>query len=765
MAADVRDGRLVGRRVRCRVPSAWIAVALAALWMTIAAHPAHAVEEAQAAGPPLHIALFVSSRNDLCHDTGDVAAVQRLALEEQKRINRRGGVAGRPIEIRVLDDERSEARAIANMRAVLADRNMLGMIGLTHSGRAKAVFDALGEDIRKSGIPFLSDISVSTVFASFPNVFTTRASQDEERAPVMAAFTRSLGFARRAFVGTAESVMSDALRDSLKNLLGDASFVGDHRIRAVDGKPDEADVAKVAADLVAQSPDVIYLATGSRVAPDLLKRLTESGVTSAVFLSGRIDAIAPEVTKAYPGPLYQLAWEDLPEVVNNRLRAVVARGPSNPWVFEGRKNAQAPGWKKGECKERTDEAVRDPFDTANMRAINNGARYADMVSLIARTVRRLPQETDVSTMRSRVVSALTSDYAIGRGAFRGTFENWSFDPMMRTAARTPFVVMLPRGLGRLQLAPVQFRRARDGQLKQISTLYADIDLIKAHRVDDNAKTFTAEFYLAMRDGPGLGIDRIDFVNAYLDPSAQGRQISIETLHEGGSNGVFPPGMKIYKVVGRFLFEPKLSSFPFDTQSFAIDLQPKSGNATFIVQPPPLQLRDRRVLSDGWDSIEQYVGYEEEFIPIVDSFTHEAGIAPFYKASFVWEMRRETTDYFLRVVVPLAFILIVAYLAIFIPMSRFDSIVAIQVTALLSAVALYISLPKLDSDAATLSDRIFVFDYLMVSMMIAITILRINPVFADHKWMRGTLEFIHVAVIPAMVAVGAFYVYGMSIAGR
>jgi hypothetical protein len=97
------------------------------------------------------------------------------------------------------------------------------------------------------------------------------------------------------------------------------------------------------------------------------------------------------------------------------------------------------------------------------------------------------------------------------------------------------------------------------------------------------------------------------------------------------------------------------------------------------------------------------------------------------------------------------------------MSRFDSIVAIQVTALLSAVALYISLPKLDSDSATLSDRIFLFDYLMVSVMIAITILRINPLFAEHKWMRGTLEFIHVAAIPAVVALAAFYVYGMSIA--
>jgi hypothetical protein len=177
------------------------------------------------------------------------------------------------------------------------------------------------------------------------------------------------------------------------------------------------------------------------------------------------------------------------------------------------------------------------------------------------------------------------------------------------------------------------------------------------------------------------------------------------------------------------------------------------------------LRDARVITANWGPIAHYVGYDEDFVPVVDSYTHEPSVAPFYKASFVWQMRRETTDYFLRVVVPLGFILGIAYLSIFIPMSRFDSIVAIQVTALLSAVALYISLPKLDSDTATLSDRIFVFDYMMVSVMIAITVLRINPVVAARRWLVGVLEFTHIAIVPAMVVLAAFYVYGMSIAGR
>jgi hypothetical protein len=216
-------------------------------------------------------------------------------------------------------------------------------------------------------------------------------------------------------------------------------------------------------------------------------------------------------------------------------------------------------------------------------------------------------------------------------------------------------------------------------------------------------------------------------------------------------------MKIYHVSGRVMFEPGFSNYPVDTQRVAIDIRPQRDDAPIIAQPPPPLLRDRAVASDGWSVKEQYVGYDEDFVLTTDAKSHEQSVVPFFKSSFVWLMGRQTTDYYLRVVVPLAFILLVAYLSIFIPRGHFEAIVTIQITALLSAVALYLALPQVDAETATLSDRIFLFIYMAVSIMIGISILRVNPLIASRPWLRTSLGAIHVLLIPAMGVLMAIYI--------
>jgi ABC-type branched-subunit amino acid transport system substrate-binding protein len=731
------------------------------------ANLAHGAEEAEAAqGPAFTIEVFVSSRADSCYDPGDIAAIKQLTLIEQNRINHQGGISGRPIEVKIRDDARDQSKTVGNMREALEQPQVLALVGLSNSTRGKAVFDALGPDILRIGVPFISDISVNSIFAAYPNVFTTRASQDTESIPVIANFTHRLNFARPAFVGLRDSVGSVALGDGLKSRLGDLSFLADIRLAGSEDKPDQNGVTAAIAEIKEKRPDIVYLYIGGSSIPDVMKQLVAAGVTPALFIGGRPETLPHDIANAYPNAIYSLVWDRPPELFNARLRKLISASPVQSWMFGGQKVSTAPGWSNGDCKPRAESTVPDPFVNDNMRAIGIGTQFADMVALVADAARTDDRSTDIERLRKQILNRLRTVYVAGRGAFKGPFDNWSFVATSRAAARDPFVIILPQKLGRTQLAPVQFVRSKDGSLRQIETLYIDIDLIRVYRVDENDKTFFADFYLLMRDNPGASIDKIEFANGYLDvQSGGGRQVFVQVIHPGGKSASYPDTMKIYKVSGRFMFEPLLAKYPFDSQRFSVDLQPKSGETPFIIQPPPLELRDKTVIATGWDPQTQYVGYDRDYLPVLDAYTHEPSVAPFYKVSFAWLMQRQTTDYLLRVAVPLGFILFVAYLSIFIPRKHFEAIVTIQVTALLSAVALYLSLPKLESDNATLSDRAFVFAYMIVSIMMGISILRITPLLRNRKGVDFILKLLHVAAIPAFVAVASYYVYGLSTAAN
>jgi hypothetical protein len=740
------------------------ALALASLSCVVASgNRASAIEEAEAATKaPVTVNLFVSTRNDTCYDRGEVSAITRLATEERDRINAQGGIAGHKLELRFFDDYRDVNRTTAGMREALANPDSVAMIGMSSSDRSKAVFEATGKEIKQKNIPFLSAISVNSIIADYPNVFTMRASQDDERLPVLAQFVRQSGLSRPAFVGIRDALYSTSLADGLNRVMG-AYMVADHRASQKDGKADPAEFAAIVADLKDKNPDVLFLALGADRNEAFVKLLLEAGVTPALFVTGRINSIPKDLAATYPAALYELVWDRLPDLYNDRLMRRMSTAKPEDWTFVGDKIATAPGWANGECKERPAGVENDPLSDDNLRAIGLGTQYADMLGLVAAAARNAERGADVKELRAHIIDQLKTTFAAGRGAYQGQFENWTFDPRSRTATRTPFLVELAPGLGRPQLAPLQFARLKNENLRAIGTQYLDIDLIRIFSVDDNAKTFHAEFYVSMRDdGKENSIDMLEFSNAVINPQTNDRQITVRALSNGERSEVYPDGMKIYHVSGRFLFRPQLETYPFDTQRFAINVRPKRGDRPFIVQPPPSTMRDTAVDADGWEPRDQYVGYDEDFVTTVDARTQQPSIVPFYKGSFVWIMERETTDYFLRVVVPLLFIMAVAYVSIFIPLSHFEAIVTIQVTALLSAVALYLALPAIDSDGTTLSDRIFLFAYLAVTVMIAISVLRINPFVTERPLVATGLTITHVILIPLLALAMAIYVQRASL---
>ena len=86
------------------------------------------------------------------------------------------------------------------------------------------------------------------------------------------------------------------------------------------------------------------------------------------------------------------------------------------------------------------------------------------------------------------------------------------------------------------------------------------------------------------------------------------------------------------------------------------------------------------------------------------------------------MKRAHIDFFLKTLVPLMAIVIITYFSVYIPPHQFEALAAVQVTGLLSTIALYFSTYKPAMQYATISDKIFIFMYVMITTLIGTSIM-------------------------------------------
>ncbi len=467
----------------------------------------------------------------------------------------------------------------------------------------------------------------------------------------------------------------------------------------------------------------------------------------------------------YSAAIYDTVFGEIPDATSN-VKLVVPQGLAD--AAATRKTAPACENSKATVHDGTGLPESPDADL-------DRAAYVDMILLVKASVaaaKRAATDGNASVDRYRqaVLNALGKTYVSGVGAFKGKFENWAFHRKSRTRAQTPFIVIFPTTSKRVQLQEKQFLRLRDHDLqsdgkpdgpytyKLLETIYVNIVLNRIYDVDNSAKTFRAKFELIIRQAPNISIKDIDFSNAVISSDGHGtgnnqrnRKIDIKKLNFETASSGYSPNLDVYRVSGQFRFEPDFRNYPFDRQFFSIDLQPHSNDKPFVIQPVPPQLRDAHANSDGWLLISQPVLVVMRFLTVPDPFTLGSSSAPYIGMRIGWVMARVTTDYRIRVIVPLSLILLVAYLSVFIPPAHFEAIVTIQVTSLLSAVALYLSLPHVYTDIETLSDRIFMYDYVLTSGMIFISIVRINARVWRFQWFSdGLLKTLHIVLFPILL---------------
>jgi len=688
---------------------------LVAVWLgACLVHPASAKNDRE----PYRIAVFLSSTDGSMSTA--VQAIQRFAGKRIQELNRAGGIDGVPVELLFLDDREQAEQTSANVDRALAEERLIGMLGLWSSTRGEPILERVG----KSGVPFISEISLDSLFRKHENVFTLTTSVSGD----VMLFKRFLAenFASAYFIGQ-EDLFAKEFHTALAGLNGQVNLVGEEWLEMTGAVPREKLDALIAG-IREKKPAVICLGVGSARGSIVLKAMAEAGIETPIFVaSGFIQRMLREMGGVdYKGPLYEIG-NGIPQVDNERL---------------------------AELRRRPDfGALAGNYSDDDLAY---GVIYADMLAMMVEAGKGAA-DTSPAGVRAHMGTGLRQ-FAAGQQVFEGMWRNWAFTEH-RAVAQDKVFQWRPPGSADLKLWPLQAQAVASGY-RDVAVVYLSLDMEEVRSVDSTEKTFEADFYVSLASDQAIGLESFEFTNACRSTSGGEPLIRIRSLQAEGGTGE-KGAQWLYKVSGRFYFEPKLGTYPFDQQRLTISFQPANTSVPFLIQPPASRWRDQKFKIDGWTLIEGeeggYVGYDEDIISTFQNQVSEPRILPFYKFNYTWIAKRNVLDYYLRVVIPLALIILVAYFSVYIPIKEFESIIAIQVTGLLSTIALYLAIPKLDAETATMSDQIFLFTEAIIGLMIAVSVIRVNTP-EKRSSLRKIFTIAQAVGLPILVLLMSHYVW-------
>ena len=208
------------------------------------------------------------------YGTAVLAGVQ-AAIEQT---NRNGGVAGRKLVLKVMDDDNKSALAEANARQLVTQDKVFLLFGSIEGGPSTAVMKA-AVDLK---VPFFGPMAGSPTLRTphQPLVFPVRAEhKDEFRALMLHA--RSLGMGRVAFVRSD----SETGQLHLANVQRLARETGIEAVTDLPFKSDigDADIAAMVRQLADSKAQMVFNHGGAGMYEKLIRQARQAGVKAAFY--------------------------------------------------------------------------------------------------------------------------------------------------------------------------------------------------------------------------------------------------------------------------------------------------------------------------------------------------------------------------------------------------------------------------------------------------------------------------------------------------
>lgn len=623
---------------------------------------------------------------------GQLSFFKELIGHKIQEMNDAGGIDGRPIEPLFLDDQNDTIKLKKLVEQTSRNPNLIAYVGCKGPARPLVI----GPILQKNNIPLIGQYVFTHLTQKYKNMYTASVSTNDVRTvtrELLREKAHRIGILTES--GNRNSIM---VRDLVLEVIQENP---DLKINLQKEIPKGYDFNNQQGydllDSLNNQTDFLVVNEGPQNWRGLVAALAAAKFDQPVF---NLTTDFQQFDNAIPG--YQA----------NEIYAI------NTFGIPGAQNTKL-------LEHLLKYQVKPDQSPQGKLALNATARIADQLGWIqdAALDKSLPPGLPI---RARINAGLKK-YINGGRIYRGWLTDWFFSPEHGYGGR-PMLAWKPRDFEMQLLAPFQVL-GTDTFVQRGQVLYTNLNLESIEQVNELDASFYATFYLEINSAQNINFKDLDFINAARN----------EINHEALIESKLIRSMKdsigqkfynnLYKISGKFFFEPDLKTYPLDVQKFPISVQASNPGQVFLIQPSQKNLRDTIFESEGWNYQNQYLGFDQEIISTTGSFYGQAKNLPYYKFSYVYIMKRAHIDFFLKTLVPLMTIVIITYFSVFIPPREFEALAAVQVTGLLSTIALYFSTYKPAMQYATLADKMFIFMYIMITTLIGTSIL---IYIAHHK---------------------------------
>lgn len=304
-----------------------------------------------------------------------------------------------------------------------------------------------------------------------------------------------------------------------------------------------------------------------------------------------------------------------------------------------------------------------------------------------------------------------------------------------------------------------------------NVVYAGIKLNDISDVDiDRNHTFTADFYLWFRYQGDLDVDAIEFINSVV-PIKLDEPVS-----------AYPPGNPIYslyRVRAQFRADIDLQNYPFDHQELVIRFRHRNLTRERLIYVDDSLGMDN--ITSGEDLIDRF-DTDHVFATVSDWTATDARVyidTHSNKASLgnpAWigthqnlensrfnieiDIQRKSARFVLKNMLPLFCLVVLAYLSLFLPGYKFDTITGIMTGAVLSIVFFHVNLSsRLNVGYNVALDYVFFATYLLLILELLLSIIAWhNEQEKDERRARGLMTWARVIYPVYLISVGALLIW-------